>query len=112
MEEERVPEHVWKRFSPEVVDYSKCLARTWGGGRGSQCPKIPLEGRRLCGLHSRMEQLTHGLVNSEIPYAKLQEFLKHEAKQERNVRRRAEGVKTGAKPRGDRRKRHWYARYQ
>ena len=56
----------------------------------------------------------HGLVNSAIPYAKLQEFLKHEAKREAASCKRAasgDGVNAGAKPRPDRRKRHWYSRH-
>ena len=109
-EEESVPDHVWKRFSPEVVDHTKCLARTWGGGRGSQCPREPVQGRSLCRMHCSQGTLSHGLVDSAIPYGKLQEFLKHEARREHKLWQRADGVVTGVKPRGDRRKRHWYSR--
>ena len=37
--------------------------------------------------------------------------MKHEARREHKVRRQAAGAKTGEKPRGDRRKRHWYTQY-
>ena len=113
MEETRVPEHVWKRFSPDVPDKTKCYARLWAGGRGAQCNRFPISGRALCGMHSN-RGAPHGLVNGAIPYEKLQEFLRAEEKRGNMLRKRAataEGVKGGAKRRLDRRKRHWYARF-
>ena len=53
---------------------------------------------------------SHGLVNSEIPYGKLQEFLKAEEAARKRAAR-GEAASAGSKPRADRRKRHWYARY-
>ena len=52
----------------------------------------------------------HGLVTDAIPYDKLQEFLKAEEAARKRAAK-GEGVRAGAKPRADRRKRHWYARY-
>ena len=108
MEEDNVPEHVWKRFTPPVVDEKKCLARMWSGGRGEQCKKVPMPGRAVCGAHGK--SAPHGLVTGAIPYDKLQEFLKAEESARKRAAR-GEGVVAGSRTRGDRRKRHWYARY-
>ena len=67
-----VPEHVWKRFTPESIDRSKCLARTWNGGRGGQCDSRPCRGRDVCRLHTKYQK--HGLVTGAIPLAKLRGF--------------------------------------
>ena len=37
-------EPAWKRFTPEVIDHEKCLARTFAGGRGGQCRNARLSG--------------------------------------------------------------------
>ncbi len=65
-------EPVWRRFTPEKIDETLCLAREWGGGRGLQCKKAPKSGCRLCGKHSTAA--AHGLVTGEIPAGKLMDF--------------------------------------
>lgn len=66
-----------------------------------------MSGRSLCRAHS--ELASHGLVTGAIPYEKLQDFL-HAEEVARKRAAKEDGVKAGAKPRGDRRKRHWYSR--
>ena len=46
----RMSSDVWKRFTPAVIDERKCLARTFGGGRGDQCRLRPLPGQKYCCL--------------------------------------------------------------
>ena len=106
--EEAVPADVWKRFTPAAVNQEKCRARMWCGGRGGQCSKLPLDGREVCRRHSKSAK--HGLVTGAIPYDKLQEFLKAEEAARKRIAK-GEEVSAGAKVRGGRRKRHWYARY-
>jgi hypothetical protein len=77
----------WKRFTPSLVDYQKCMARTWGKGVGGQCQLKPLQQGGVCQKCSK--KLTHGMVTGEIPEGKLQEFLLHA---ERAARRRERGV--------------------
>ena len=63
------------QFTPVcVVDGSRCLARTWGGGQGGQCRSKPCGEDGLCKVHHRCH--SHGLVPGEIPIppAKLAEF--------------------------------------
>ena len=108
LEENTVPEDVWKRFTPAAVDFTKCLGRMWSGGRGGQCKCLPSPGRALCAMHSK--STTHGLVTGAIPYGKLQEFLRAEESARKRVAR-GEGGTGGGKLKADRRKRHWYARY-
>ena len=62
-------------FTPEVVDDgSRCLARTWNGGRGGQCKAKPAQDG-LCKVHLRSH--AHGLVTGDIPAAKLAQFEAH-----------------------------------
>ena len=77
-----VPADASKRFTPSVVDDSRCLARTWGGGRGGQCSKRPLPGHELCAQHHAELSFknvggTHGLVTGEVSRAKLLEFMRY-----------------------------------
>ena len=60
-------------FTPVVLDLRLCLARTWNGGRGGQCPKKQCVGK-LCQMHARRGGLAHGLVTGPVPPAKLREF--------------------------------------
>ena len=81
---------VWKRFTPDAIDASRCLARVWdrvakGDGLGGQCKRKPLEGDEVCRKH-KGEKLAHGKVTGEIPEGKLREFLKAE-----EVRRKRDG---------------------
>lgn len=65
----------WRRFTPAEVVGSKCLARTWGGGRGGQCHRLPKGGQGMCEFHLKCDQWAkHGRVDGPIPEAKLQEF--------------------------------------
>ena len=59
-------------FTPECVnDGSRCLARTWGGGKGGQCKSKPIQDG-LCKTH--LHSHAHGLVTGDIPPAKLRQF--------------------------------------
>ena len=66
----------------DSVDETRCLARTWNGGRGGQCGKVCAPGRDLCKGHAGEGKLGHGKVNGKIPEAKLREFLRAGAKEE------------------------------
>eukprot|EP00928_Gymnodinium_smaydae_P021131 TRINITY_DN18224_c0_g1_i1.p1 TRINITY_DN18224_c0_g1~~TRINITY_DN18224_c0_g1_i1.p1 ORF type:complete len:488 (-),score=94.34 TRINITY_DN18224_c0_g1_i1:73-1536(-) len=69
-------EPTWKRFTPSKVDMSKCMARTWAGGRGGQCGQRPSAGTPFCAAHLRGKGWRgHGRVDGPIPAAKLKEFL-------------------------------------
>ena len=72
----------WKRFTPAVVDPSKCLGRTWSSGRGGQCGSKRCAGADLCARHARQvgTQGWLGKVTGEIPERKLKEFEKEWAK--------------------------------
>ena len=72
----------WRRFTPRIVDESKCLARIWAGGRGGQCSHAPTD-RQFCKRHAQQQNQKgwHGTVQGEIPEPKLREFLKR-ARQE------------------------------
>eukprot|EP00929_Paragymnodinium_shiwhaense_P000334 TRINITY_DN100582_c0_g1_i1.p1 TRINITY_DN100582_c0_g1~~TRINITY_DN100582_c0_g1_i1.p1 ORF type:complete len:311 (+),score=78.33 TRINITY_DN100582_c0_g1_i1:134-1066(+) len=65
----------WRKFTPLVVDKTKCLARTWNGGTGGQCGKNATEGD-FCGAHGGQAQKwkVHGRVDGSIPENKLNEF--------------------------------------
>ena len=66
-----VPEHVWKRFSLEVVDETRCLARVYlRGGFGGQCNFRPAGDERCCRLHSNPTRQVYGLVTGPTPQAK------------------------------------------
>ena len=77
-----VPADAWEDFTPSSVNDTRCLARTWGGGRGAQCAKLPLPGRELCAQHHaelsfKSVGRTRGLVTGGIPRLKLLEFVRH-----------------------------------
>ena len=112
-----VPADAWKRFTPEVVLPARCQARTWGGGRGGQCPRRPLASGDLCVLHEaeslRPCGLTHGYVTGEIPRGKLVEFVRRAGRRAEKALQSAadeELVKRGGQPRGSRGRKYWYAR--
>ena len=69
----RMHELDWRPFTPSIVDPSKCMARTWAGGRGGQCTKPRSAGERYCKLCKR-GKLAHGAVDGPIPEKKLIEF--------------------------------------
>ena len=114
-----VPADAWKQFTPSSVNDKRCLARTWGGGRGAQCAKLPLPGRELCAQHhaelsSKSVGRTRGLVTGEIPRAKLLEFVRHASRREEKefaVAVDAERTKQGHAPRRRSAQKLWYARY-
>ena len=66
----------WKQYTPDVVDETRCLARTWGEGHGAQCTRPPALGNRLCKMHVKQVggKGWHGEVDGPIPDAKLAEF--------------------------------------
>ena len=66
----------WKQYTPDVVDKTRCLARTWGEGHGAQCTRPPALGNRLCKMHAKQVggKGWHGEVDGPIPDAKLAEF--------------------------------------
>ena len=72
----------WKRFTPSSVDLSRCLARTWSGGRGGQRVNAPLLGEDLCKRHAAKfgQEGCHGKVTGGIPEKKLKEFEKEAEK--------------------------------
>ena len=72
----------WKRFTPMVVDGSRCLARTWGDGCGAQCARKPELGMDLCKGHAGKVGKSgwHGKVTGEIPEDKLKQFERHAVK--------------------------------
>lgn len=94
------------------------LARTWGGGRGRQCAKLPLPGRELCAQHhaelsSKSVGRTRGLVTDEIPRAKLLEFVRHASRREEKefaVAVDAERAKQRHAPRRRPAQKLWYVR--
>ena len=60
-------------FTPtSILDGSRCLARTWGGGGGGQCALRPVPGGQHCRRHSVSN--AHGDVNTPIPPSKLRDF--------------------------------------
>jgi hypothetical protein len=65
----------WRRFTPERIDSSKCIARTWSSGRGGQCSFKPRHGVDLC-TKCQNGLLSHGKVTGEIPSGKMKEFVK------------------------------------
>lgn len=63
----------WRQFTPAVIDYSRCLARTWNNGAGGQCTKAPAEMQVFCLMHVD-KWVQHGRVDGPIPEKKLAEF--------------------------------------
>lgn len=49
--------------SPEV----RCMARTWGGGMGTQCSYKRKEGQEFCGQHLKNGWEKHGRIDQDIP---------------------------------------------
>ncbi|CAE8587060.1 unnamed protein product, partial [Polarella glacialis] len=71
-----VTSEVWKRFSPAQIDHALCMARTWSGGLGGQCPR-QRQGQKhdFCSLHDKKDGWkVHGRVDDAIPEKKLKEF--------------------------------------
>eukprot|EP00928_Gymnodinium_smaydae_P063420 TRINITY_DN46998_c0_g1_i1.p1 TRINITY_DN46998_c0_g1~~TRINITY_DN46998_c0_g1_i1.p1 ORF type:complete len:304 (+),score=68.34 TRINITY_DN46998_c0_g1_i1:194-1105(+) len=68
----------WSRFTPSDVKRDRCLARTWGGGRGGQCGRHPMRNNVVCNYHGT-HGAAHGLVIGGIPECKLKEFMRHAA---------------------------------
>mmetsp|Transcript_79771 Transcript_79771/g.124404 ORF Transcript_79771/g.124404 Transcript_79771/m.124404 type:complete len:231 (-) Transcript_79771:13-705(-) len=65
-------------FTPDYIDRSKCMARTWNSAKGGQCVLEPAEGGAgLCVQHSNQATrigLSHGRVDGPVPLPKLLEF--------------------------------------
>jgi len=71
------PDAASKRFTPAQIDATRCLARTWAGGRGGQCAAKPAGGAPFCPVHSKDDKWRlHGRVDGTIPAAKLREFVR------------------------------------
>ena len=66
-------EEIWRRFTPSVIDTSRCLSRTYNGGAGGQCGRNPRAGEVTCG---HCKKLVHGRVDGPIPEIKLGVFLR------------------------------------
>ena len=72
----------WIAFTPAEVDASRCMARTWGAGRGAQCTKPRRVGQNdealdFCSLHQAGDKWqAHGRVDGPIPEKKLAQFRK------------------------------------
>ena len=67
----------WLRFTPNTIDQTNCLARTWGSGVGAQCRIVPAHGCDVfCKKHFAQQGAKgwHGRVDGAIPEAKLKEF--------------------------------------
>ena len=73
---DQVPASVWRRFTPDVIESGKCLARTFNGGLGGQCTKLALVGSEFCRQHEGRGCQVHGFVKGPIPRGKLQHFLR------------------------------------
>ena len=70
-------DRVWLRFTPNTIDQTKCLARTWGSGVGAQCRSVLARGCDVfCKKHFTQQGTKgwHGRVDGAIPEAKLKEF--------------------------------------
>ena len=66
-------EELRRRCTPAVIDYVKCLGRTYAGGRGGQCGKtVKKDG--LCGRCGGGSGPAHGLVTGRVPKAKWKAF--------------------------------------
>ena len=73
----------WKRFTPQVIDPTRCQSRVWKNGEGGQCKyRGSLSGCNLCTnhriQHDSLHGLTHGYVTCPIPPTKLLEFMRCE----------------------------------
>mmetsp|Transcript_120422 Transcript_120422/g.234561 ORF Transcript_120422/g.234561 Transcript_120422/m.234561 type:complete len:219 (-) Transcript_120422:8-664(-) len=65
----------WKLFTPSVIDYNGCMARTWSDGVGGQCVRLRGDGLEFCLWHSNTERWRcHGRVDGPIPRPKLDLF--------------------------------------
>lgn len=71
----------WKRFTPDEVSTTHCMARIWGGGKGGQCKSKPAANSDFCAAHTKKEcWRTHGRCDGPIPEKKFQQFLKESGK--------------------------------
>lgn len=79
-DEDAVSAKDWKQFTPETIDKSRCMARTWNNGCGGQCTKAPMEKSKFCAMHEakasngQPKWKVHGAVDGTIPRAKFDEF--------------------------------------
>ena len=75
----------WRRFSPELPDQGKCMARVFGAqGRGGQCSVRRAEGGEFCRAHATQDRWhAHGRVDGPIPEAKWKDFVKAEQRRAR-----------------------------
>ena len=73
---------IWERFTPQEINPSWCLARTWNDGRGGQCSRSRVTDSELCKACSNRATLVHGLVTGEIPEGKLKEFMRASERRE------------------------------
>ena len=106
-----VDEAIRKRFTPEIVDEERCLARVESNGRGGQCCAKRQGGTGFCGRHAKNQP--YGLVTGSIPAEKVEVLLRKE-------RRRLLAGGGGEAAQGPRRvdetpkrgrRLHWYARF-
>eukprot|EP00929_Paragymnodinium_shiwhaense_P064009 TRINITY_DN32027_c0_g1_i1.p1 TRINITY_DN32027_c0_g1~~TRINITY_DN32027_c0_g1_i1.p1 ORF type:complete len:569 (-),score=123.72 TRINITY_DN32027_c0_g1_i1:767-2437(-) len=73
-------ESVHQQLQSLDIDEGLCMARVWGGGRGSQCSRSPKDGCDYCKLHahealSGQGGLTHGRIDGPVPAEKLEHFV-------------------------------------
>ena len=75
-ERKSVAAEEWRRYTPRVIDGTKCMARTFDDGVGGQCKNWRGPGGRYCRMHARKEGTPgwHGDVEGKIPARKLEEF--------------------------------------
>ena len=110
-EQKLVDEAIRKRFTPDIVDEERCLARVENNGRGGQCYAKRLVGSECCGRHKRSQP--YGLVTGAIPSEKVGVLLRKE--RQRIVAGGAVGVAQGPRRADEMSKRgprlHWYARF-
>lgn len=82
-------------FTPAVIDYNHCMARTWNNGLGAQCgvkvtDKDPQDSSsELCIIHRKQTKmccgLIYGRVDAPVPACKLREFQNAQRRKERDA---------------------------
>lgn len=77
-----------KKKNP-VPSEMRCMARTWGGGLGTQCSYKKKEGEDFCGQHLKNGWEKHGRIDEEAPDS----FNKSKTKKPKN----GENMKVGPK---------------
>mmetsp|Transcript_123310 Transcript_123310/g.310386 ORF Transcript_123310/g.310386 Transcript_123310/m.310386 type:complete len:271 (-) Transcript_123310:67-879(-) len=83
-----------KPFTPEEIEWTLCLARTWNAGRGGQCLRHRRDGSDFCAMHGAGDKwMVHGRVDGNVPEKKLREF---EAATPARKRRRSETCEASA----------------